>query len=442
MPSFRFQFTDARGQILEGTLQASSSAEAEAILRQRGYPNVSMLNAPTQAPAPQRPTAAPAQQMSVVAPPVVMQAPAPRARVSTSDHRPTGAKVRTKKGTDKQRFFLFAQFSKLLNAGINPAKAFEEVARVTHYPHFRDSFDELARESTHGRPLSSTMERYPDLYPEHVVGMIRAGEAGGFIPEAFMELSDHAEEAYKFKRYHWFVWYLFPRAILAIPLVFAAMDGLILAYKRTDTQQSASYIACVWEKIVWPYGPMMLGIAATMLLLRWWLGTYRMRHFRHRLGLKSPIYGPRARNESVSIFTWTLSRLARAGVPPQTSWQLAVSAVPNLEMQERLRAAGAKMHSGSKLSEVVFGSRIFPEEFAPVLTTGEMVGDVTGALDQLERASRTEYMETTKKAKFGSFHLGITFAIITSGIIVITVVYGWYNRFYNTVLDDYKWSQE
>lgn len=415
MAFFRYRFTDARGQVLEGTLQADTVAEAEATLKVRGYPNAALIDP------------------NVQAPPVVAASAQLPARKGV---------IRTRKGSDKDRFYLFSQFAKLLNAGVNPAKAFEEVARVTRIHHFRDSFLDLSRAATQGETLSATMARYPDLYPDHVVGMMRAGEAGGFMPEAFALLSQQAEDAYKFKRFHWFIWYLAPRALLAIPIALAVVDALVLAYKRNSETQPVSFVSVLIELMIWPYGPMMLAIGAVMLVLRWWFSTHRMRHFRHRMGLKAPIYGPRARNESVAVFTWTLSRLSKAGLSPQRSWELATAAVPNLEMQERLRDAGARMHSGSRLSEVVFGSRIFPDEYAPILSTGELTGDIVGSLETLERASRNDFEESSKRAKWGSMRIGAVFAIVTSGIVVITLIYGWYHKFYGAVLDDYKWSQE
>ncbi len=398
MAFFRYQFTDAKGNVLEGTLQATTEAEAEALIRLRGYPNASLIN----------PNAIPVQAVAPALPP----------RIDTSP------KIkRTRKGSDKDRFFLFSQFAKLLNAGINPAKAFEEVARVTRIEHFKGSFHELAADVTNGKPISETMARYPDLYPDHIVGMLKAAEAGGFLPEAFAVISGQAEDAYKFKRFHWFIWYLIPRAIASIPLVFAFRVAL-LEMARAGT---GDLVPRLFQQIIWPYGPITLAIIGIMLLLRWWLGTYPMRHFRHRMGLKAPIYGPRARNESIAVFTWTLSKLSKAGISPNSSWKLATETVPNLEMQARLTDAASRMHTGSRLSDVVFGSRIFPDEYAPIISTGELVGDVPGALEQLERVSRNEFEETSKKAKWGSMRIAGVFAILTSGLILIVVVKTWYS---------------
>lgn len=398
MTYFRYQYTDSRGQVLEGTIQAKSETDAEQALHQRGIANVRLIVNPGVS-----------QQYAQL--------------------------IRTRKGTDRQRFFLFSQVSKQLNAGINPATSFAELARITSETHFRPSFVELSEAATNGRPLTEVLVKYADLYPDNVVGTIHAAEQGGFLPEAFAVLSAQAEDAHKFKRFHWFVWYLGPRMLLAIPFVFAIRAGILESAKGLG---DPPFLGAVIRNMVWPYGPMILALGTILMILRAILGTYEMRRFRHRMGLRIPVYGPRARNECIAVFTWVLSRLAKAGVPPNSSWQMATEAVPNLEMAARLRDAGKMMQDGSRLSDAIFASKLFPNEYAPVVSTGELTGDMEGSLDQLERISRTEFEATTAAARIKSIRFGCLFAIITSGIVLIVVVYAWYNEAIPLVLDNFK----
>lgn len=414
MAFFRYEFTDARGQALEGTVQADTFAEAEALLKLRGYQNV-RFHDPSAAPVP----------VAVAAPPIV-RTPSPNV-------------IRTKKGVDKDRFFLFSQIAQQLKAGIAPAQAFTTLAGVTHQESYRASLHDLAQAATNGRPLSNTLERYPDLYPPHVAGMVRAGETGGFLPEAFAELSHQAGEAHKFKRFHWFVWYLLPRALAVMPVLFAFREAIILSWRRNSAGAPNAGIGDVLrEKLIWPYGPVFLAIAGILLLLRWWLGSLPMREFRHRLALKLPVYGARARNESVAIFSWTLSRLGRAGLPPHRTWPLAAAAVPNIEMSRRLSEVGRSLHDGSRLSEAIFNAGVFPQQYAPIIATGEMVGDVTGALDQLEVVSRGDYDESTGKARFTSTRLGCAFMMAVSGLVLIVLLKTWYGDLITEVLKDFS----
>ncbi|MEQ1821345.1 MAG: type II secretion system F family protein [Fimbriimonadaceae bacterium] len=398
MTYFRYQYTDNRGQTLEGTIQAKSESDAAQLLQQRGIANVRLITSPGVT-----------QNFAQL--------------------------VRTKKGTDRQRFFLFSQVAKQLNAGISPATCFAELARITSEDHFRPSFLELSEAATNGNPLTDVLVKYADLYPDNVVGTIHAAEQGGFLPEAFSVLSAQAEDAHKFKRFHWFVWYLGPRMLIAVPFVFGVRAALLESAKGLG---DPPFPVAVIKHMTWPYGPMILALFAILWILRSILGTYEMRRFRHRMGLRVPIYGARARNECIAVFTWVLSRLARAGVAPNSSWQMATEAVPNLEMAARLRETGRMMQDGSRLSDAIFGSKLFPSEYAPVVSTGELTGDMEGALDQLERISRTEFETTTAVARIKSVRLGCLFAVITSGVILIVLVYAWYNEMYGVILDNFK----
>lgn len=329
--------------------------------------------------------------------------------------------VRTRKGSDKERFFLFSQVSKQLNAGINPSRVFEEIARVTRIHHFRDSFRDLAAAATSGLTLSEVMARYPDLYPLHVVGTVRSAETGGFLPEGFEVLSNQAKDAYTFKRFHWFIWLIIPNALACSPVVFAFRAAILGAWDGAEkgNLDPMLFVQLFLKNMAWPFGPMFLAISGILLLLRWWLGTLQMTHLRHKIGLKFPIYGPRARNECVAIFTWVLGKLARAGVPPATSWRLATDSVPNLEMRERLIHAGQMMNDGSRLSDVIFGSRLFPDEFAPVIATGELTGDLESSLNQLSEATRNEFEVSTQRAKWGSMRIGCTGFLVIGGILFL-----------------------
>jgi type IV pilus assembly protein PilC len=411
MAFYRYEFTDARGQVLEGTVQADTLAEAEALLKLRGYASI-RFHDPAKLPA---------------------KAPAP---ITPAPARSTT--VRTRKGKDADRYFLFSQIAQQLKAGIAPAQAFTTLASVTHQEPYRIALQDLAQSATNGRPLSDTLDRYPDLFPPHVGGMIRAGETGGFLPDAFAELSNQAGEAHKFKRFHWFVWYLIPRALAVLPVLFAFREALILSYRRTsDGSPNAGLAAVLLEKLMWPYGPIALAVTALLLLLRWWMSSLPMRTFRHRMALQLPVYGARARNESVAIFSWTLSRLGKAGLPPHRMWPLAAAAVPNLEMSRRLVQTGRSLHDGSRLSEAIFNSGVFPQQYAPLISTGEMIGDVPGALDRLEVVSRGDYDESTGRARFTSTRLGCAFAMLVSGIVLIVLMRTWYGDLYNEVLKDF-----
>src|SRR5205085_2036438 len=156
--------------------------------------------------------------------------------------------------------------------------------------------------------------------------------------------------AHKFKRFHWWIWVVAINALVGIPYVFMFRHSVLAAWDSAESGgQFFDVLGAMGKTFLWPWLPITGAVVAIALLLRQFFSTRPIRHFRHEVGLKVPVLGGRARNESVTIFTWVLSKLARGGVPPFRSWEMSVDSVPNLAMQDRLRHAGVMMNEGTRL---------------------------------------------------------------------------------------------
>lgn len=414
MLSYRYQYIDAHGREAEDVIQAVSEKDAYSLLAQKGVRNAMIMAA-----------------MATHTPQVIQ----PQASTPVDI-------VKTRKGKDSGRHFLFSQVADQLYAGIPAPRVFDEIYRVTHESNpFRESLREISAAATNGYPLADAMARYPYLYPPHVIGMVRAGEHGGFVPQAFAHLAEQAQSSHHFKRFHWFIWFIASQCLPAIPLMFLVRHALLDGWKRASADESragTAFLDALRAGFIWPYGPIALLMGAILFLVNRWLSSLPMTRFRHEIGLKVPIYGPRARNECVASFVWAMSHLAKGGLSPQSAWKLAADCVPNIVMRDRLMEAGSRMHDGSRISEAIFASAIFPHDYAPTISTGELTGNIVGALETLEKASRNDFQVATGKARFRSMSLGCTFFLIVSGFLVARFTYAWFNEFYPTILKDFE----
>ncbi len=421
---------------MSGTVEAESQIDALKVLRQRGFHQSQVVEATV---APLRSVQSVGSSGSVRSDGPIQAKVAVRPVAPTPSPQPpaTGV-IRTSQGSDKDRFFLFSQISKQLKAGVNPAQGFHSVGRVSANK-FRESLIRAGEGAEAGIPISESFARYPDLYPGHVIALIRAGETGGFLPDAAETISKQAGDAASFKRFHWFVLPILVNALAAIPLVIVFMQSFVDGYKLYEQDASLGPWGAIGQSFTKNLlGP--LGLAALLVYVAFWIGfwmsrTPRFRRKRHKLALAWPVFGPRTRNESVAIFCWVLSRLSVAGISPQRAWELAVPCAPNEEMQVRLYQAGVKMREGSRLSEAVFGSNLFHEDYAPVIATGELTGDISGALQTLADASRGEFETSNAKARTRTGQLGCFAVFLTGAVITCLMAYFWYNKFFDVVLD-------
>ncbi|HWD42002.1 MAG TPA: type II secretion system F family protein [Fimbriimonas sp.] len=436
MRFFQYTAQDSSGKQVQGTMQAASEAEVQRILSnqnlflQQALEIGSNRPGPQAMPRPSAPRPAPPKPQSV--------APAPQARPVYPPQQPAPSSSNpqavnhSRAGTDKQRFFLFSQLAAALRSGINPANAFHEIGQRSA-GQFQPSLEEAAQATSHGQAISEVFARWPDLYPEHVVGTIRAGEAGGFLPEAMDEIARQAESAHAFSRWFFWTWFVVVNFLLSLPVAILLNVGFTGFWNKTwngggvgpngepmtPSQGTSGFLLEMWHQFLWPWGP-ATGIAYVGL---WVFRNYYLsraaKRQRHRLGLKFPVYGKRARHENLARFAWTMSRVSRAGISPARSWQLAAESVPNLVFRDELAGIGTQLSGAEKMSDIVFRSRMFPDEYAPMVATAEYTGDLSGALDRLSQISAGEFVAAQNYAKARSGCWGALGCFVTMGICAI-----------------------
>lgn len=379
MPSYRYIATDISGQSVEGSLQSASIRSASDSLRQKGLKVARIIE--------DNGLVSPAISPVAVSKPVAKQSAA---------RQPT---VRTTAGTNKDLFFLFSQLESYLKSGIAPAQALSDLQSRVGNTHYKRSLVALQAEVSAGGPMSDGMERYPDLYPPHVVGLIRAGEAGGFLPEACAYISRQARDSMRWARPFSAVIAMAITGLIAAPLAFLVILSALDTWSAVDAAGGkASGGTILIEKIirlaVWPVGPAILAGAGIVLLIRMGWRSLRLRPVRHGLAATWPIFRKRTAAEGAAMFAWTLSNLSKAGIAPYSAWTLAMYAVPNLSYRARLEEALASMHERTPLSEALKKCAILPAQATMVIQTGEMTGSVPEALLNASEMSQSEYEET------------------------------------------------
>jgi type II secretory pathway component PulF len=452
MRFFQYTARDSRNQNVGGTMQALTEDEARQSLSKFGLQVLSVqeLSSPTPPPSVTMPILqrAPASPPRVAAPQVAPPRTGPRAEPQPTQASPYNYNrpvtlnsipstvpvdvVHTPAGTDKQRFFLFSQLASALRAGINPSHAFLEVGQRTA-GQFRPSLDEAAAATAEGKTISQVFARYPDLYPEHVVGVVRAGEVAGFVPDAMDEVARQAETSHSFRRMYFWVWFLTVNFLLTIPGVWITTRGMLGMIDTLNKNGGAGGSAgglsalgqALWQSLLWPWGPItLIGYGAIWVFQRYYMSGVA-KPMRHRIGLKFPVYGPRSRQENLARFAWTMSRVGRAGIAPARAWQLAADAVPNLAFRDELIDVGSQMKESTRMSDVIHRSPLFPDEYAPMVATAEYTGDLPSAMDRLAQVSAGEFVAAQNYAKARSGCWILLAFFITSAIAYGMFSWSW-----------------
>lgn len=445
MPSFEYTGIDRQGKSVQGQVTAATRDEAALTLTQSGL-LVSRLSQTGAAPvqssariqgAPAPPIVQGSSAVKQGAPPVLGAQPAApvrpaiRPKIAPSQKKPP---VRTKRGSDKDLYFVFSQLQSYARSGLNPVEALTNVANgcSRSRPDYSKALHEAADAAKEGRPLSEVFERYVDLFPPHVVGMVRAAEQGGFFPEAYDLITDQAHASHKLRI--WFRWLLAIAIMVGVcfpitQVMFrAAVDSWDVQEKSGGTAPGMpTLLHAIGSELLWPCGPVILALILGFWLFGHFWQSMPRRELRHRLVLMVPSVKNRAKAESLSVFAWTMGMLSKVGLPPKTVWDLSVGTIPNLAVRNDLNNTGARMTEQTRLSEAMLMSQHLPEEYAPIVQTGEVTGDVPGALMRASQSQLEEFKagDQATKARVGCWMLLI---MVVGSLIMFGMFYGGFTK--------------
>ena len=451
MPQFSYRAIDAAGQQVDGVQEAASENELILRLSSLGLRIQAMSRSSNPLGQGVRPIVQqqPQQQARPAAPSVRPTISAPNAR-QVVQLAPSTVQlahvshpmVRTKRATRMDLHFTFANIANLARAGFGAANVFSELAGRATKQYLRDVFQSLSSTSTEGMSLADAMSRYPDVFPEGTVGAVRAGETGGYLPEACERLALQFREdhrvAWKARIMRWII----ISGVVAVPITMALTAGLdkVFDYYGSTANVEPSVAERIkllsdkfWESMVGIPGVILIVFCVGYICLALWMKRTENRPLRHRLTLKIPLLKRYATNECLSALGWHLSRLSSAGIAPARAWTLATLAVPNMEFATRAAAASLNTTESTKMSELARRSGLFPPDHESLFFTGEVAGNLPQALDQSSGLANEELQHNRVFVNYAFAGVALALSAILTIIAASTFYVGYYESLFKQV---------
>jgi len=292
----------------------------------------------------------------------------------------------------KEKIIFTRQLSVMTRAGLPIVKAMEALRRQTQNKYFQQVIDQLVLEVKGGQRLSRVMAKYPKVFPEVYVAVVRAGEESGQLSDVLLNLADQQEkDADLISKIKGAM--IYP-VIILITLV--AVGALIIFFVLPSLQTifadsgqklpiltrillGTSYLA---RKYFFIIIPLLIGL---FIALRFWVQTVRGRTIYDRLKITLPVFGSLTKKVYMARFTRTMAILIKASLPILQSIKIVKKTVNNTGYNEAFTRIERGVESGKSLSSVISKESLFPPMVAQLTNLGEETGNLEGVL--LEIAS-------------------------------------------------------
>ena len=280
----------------------------------------------------------------------------------------------------KERSLFFRQMNSMLNAGTSLGHALTTMGEHASNPALRRASREMAEQTLRGRPWSETMKAYPALFDALSVGMIAAGERGGFLDRMCARLADYAERDYELqqaiKRETSYPKLLVFCAILipsAIPAAIAGFSGgnAMQAWLRSVGPPLGA-VAFAW--VAWKIWSRAMPVAAHGGVLKRAMDWIK---------LKTPVVSKTVKSFAAAKFCRAMGALYASGMGVNHIINIAAGACGNEEFAARARAAIPGIERGISLTDSLAATGYFPGVALQMMRTGEMSGSIDTQLDKV-----------------------------------------------------------
>ncbi len=303
-----------------------------------------------------------------------------------------------------------------LEAGIAIITAIRDFAESTENQKFKEVLNDIIKQLEAGAFLSDAMSKYPRVFSELYVNILRAGEATGNVDMVLKDLVRFLEwqeelsaQVKQASIYPTFVISLII-GVITIMMTFTLPKFFpILKSFNVELPLPTKILMTVssfFMKFWWAILGVIIGFVIIYLMTN---KTPQGRRFWDRIKLEIPIFGSLNKKVALSRFSHYLSILYKAGIGIVQALYIVEKIVGNSIIADEIKMVREGIVRGESLSDGLKKSKYFP----PLVNRMIEVGEDTGKLDEsLNKVS--EYYDREVPAAIRRF-----FAILEPTMIVL-----------------------
>ena len=390
MPEFKYIARNASGQKVEGMLNAGNETDAIASITSGGLFPVEVL---------------------------------PIAAVTISD--------RIGRVSAQRMAAFFSQLADLLRGGVPLLRSIWILQEQTSNANLKSVLDKVYRRVEEGETLAEAMMRFPNVFGEMAIQMVRAGTEGGFLEESLDHVAHFTESQDDLKNrvtgaaiYPVVLGVVMGVVVLVILTYFVPKFGELFEDLRKQGQLP------ILTEILLQVGNAMqyivpIGIPVTIFAgwgILTWSRKEKGRRFFDRLKISLPIVGKLFEGFAVARFCRVLGTLLRNGVPIIKSLDISADATGNKILSDTIQNATEHISSGQRLAEPLGASKVFPSSVVEMISVAEESNTLDSVLidiaDSLEKRNwrqldiATRFIEPMMLVVLGSMILVIVLAVM------------------------------
>lgn len=330
----------------------------------------------------------------------------------------------------KELVIFSRQLSTLINAKVPIVQSLEILQEQVASRKLRVVLEEMTDDIEGGKSLSDSIVKFPHVFSNLYLNMVKAGEISGKLDESLEYLADQQEKDYELSSkirgaltYPIFI-------VSAIVVVGALMFVFVLpqmvgVLKEAGVQLPATTRVLIFlTEAVQSYGVfILLAFVGLIVGLQFYVRSEGGRAIWDALKIKTPVFGKLLKNIYMDRLSRNLSTLVGGGIPIVQALYTVADIVGNGVYKRIIMDAASEVETGKAIASVFAESEEIPKIVTQMVKVGEETGSLHEIMGKLANFYDKEVAKmlgtlTTLLEPIIMILLGLAVAVMVAGILL------------------------
>ncbi len=360
MAKFLYKAKNDKGEIISGSVSASSEGEAERILFKNKL--------------------------------FAMEIKSDSALFSRS--------IFKKKVSLRDKAVFARQLATMIESGLPLTKAISIQVSQAESENLKEIYQDIYMDLEEGHAFSTALSKHPEAFDQVFVSVVKSGETTGNLEVVLRQMADRYENDYTFISQVKSAMY-YPAFILVALIAIATymLMKVIPQLESLFTQSGAelpwvtSALLSLSKFMIARWWVLLVIIIVLVYLVRLWLKTDQGEKAISRWQIEIPGVKDLMRGIYMSRFSRVMEMLVQAGVPILDALKISANTINNIIYKESLEEIATEVERGVPLSVPLQKDKVFPSLIGQMVGVGEQ----TGKLDKVMGKMGAYYEEETSR---------------------------------------------
>jgi general secretion pathway protein F len=274
----------------------------------------------------------------------------------------------------------------LLHAGVTLPESLKAMTDQVESQRLKGILSDVAVRVNEGSSLADSLSRYPKVFPQLYINMVRAGEASGALETVLFRLAEFLEKQIEIQgRVSKALMYPIVLAILGAGIVTVLMVSIVpkitgmFADMQAELPWNTRLLIWLSDFIAGYWWLILLAIIGSVWLFRRWRASQPGKWVGDTILLALPAVGELVRKIAIARFARTLATLLASGVQLLAALDIVRSLLGNVVLEKVVGEARDNIREGEGIANALKRSKQFP----PLVTHMIAVGERSGQLEQM-----------------------------------------------------------